>query len=38
LSVANGATGDVRKQRVLVAEDSPDNRMVISAFLRGEPY
>ncbi len=38
LSVANGAAGGVRKQRVLVAEDSPDNRMVIAAFLRREPY
>jgi two-component system, sensor histidine kinase and response regulator len=37
-SVANSAAGDVLKQRVLLAEDSPDNRMVISAFLRREPY
>ena len=32
------AAGDVPKRRVLVAEDSPDNRLVISAFLRREPY
>ena len=38
LSVANGTAGDARKQRVLVAEDSPDNRTLISAFLRREPY
>jgi CheY-like chemotaxis protein len=37
-SVANGATDDRPKKRVLLAEDSPDNRMVISAFLRREPY
>ena len=38
LSVANSASAGVRKKRVLVAEDSPDNRMVIAAFLRREPY
>jgi two-component system sensor histidine kinase/response regulator len=38
LSVANGAPNDLPKRRVLLAEDSPDNRMVISAFLRREPY
>jgi signal transduction histidine kinase/CheY-like chemotaxis protein len=38
VSVANGATDDLPKKRVLVAEDSPDNRMVISAFLRREPF
>ncbi len=38
LSVPNAAAGDVTKKRVLVAEDSPDNRMVIAAFLRREPY
>jgi CheY-like chemotaxis protein len=38
LSVVKRAAGEVRKQHVLVAEDSPDNRMVISAFLRREPY
>jgi CheY-like chemotaxis protein len=26
------------KTRLLVAEDSPDNRLLISAFLRGQPY
>ena len=36
--VANGASTDAHKKRVLVAEDSPDNRMVISAFLRREPF
>jgi signal transduction histidine kinase/DNA-binding response OmpR family regulator len=37
-SGANGATDDLLRKRVLLAEDSPDNRMVISAFLRREPY
>ena len=32
------AAGNIRKKRVLVAEDSPDNRLVISAYLRREPY
>jgi CheY-like chemotaxis protein len=38
LRVANGVAGDVAKKRVLVAEDAPDNRLVIAAFLRREPY
>jgi CheY-like chemotaxis protein len=37
-SAANGTSDDLPKKRVLLAEDSPDNRMVISAFLRREPY
>jgi two-component system sensor histidine kinase/response regulator len=30
--------GNLRKKRLLVAEDAPDNRVVISAFLRHELY
>jgi two-component system sensor histidine kinase/response regulator len=36
--LANDSTDDRRKRRVLVAEDSPDNRLVIAAYLRKEPY
>jgi PAS domain S-box-containing protein len=32
------ADAGLPQRRVLVAEDSPDNRMVISAFLRGQPF
>jgi len=35
---ANNSNGNVPKGRLLVAEDSPDNRLVISAYLRKEPY
>jgi signal transduction histidine kinase/CheY-like chemotaxis protein len=33
-----GAAGNLSKSRLLLAEDSPDNRLVIAAFLRREPY
>ncbi len=36
--LANNSTDDLPKRRVLVAEDSPDNRLVIAAYLRKEPY
>ncbi len=36
--LANNATDDPPQRRVLVAEDSPDNRLVIAAYLRKEPY
>ena len=36
--LASNATNDPPKRRVLVAEDSPDNRLVIAAYLRKEPY
>jgi CheY-like chemotaxis protein len=29
---------DARQARILIAEDSPDNRLVVSAYLRREPY
>ncbi len=32
------AAANLPQRRVLVAEDSPDNRLVISAFLRGQPF
>jgi two-component system, sensor histidine kinase and response regulator len=31
-------THQLRASRILVAEDSPDNRLVIAAYLRHEPY
>ncbi len=35
---ANDSTDDLPKRRLLVAEDSPDNCVVLSAYLRKEPY
>jgi CheY-like chemotaxis protein len=35
---ANNSNGKQHKGRLLVAEDSPDNRLVIAAYLRKEPY
>jgi CheY-like chemotaxis protein len=32
------AVGNLPIRRLLVAEDSPDNRLVLSTFLRREPY
>ncbi|HXR24524.1 MAG TPA: response regulator, partial [Candidatus Binataceae bacterium] len=36
--LANNSTDDLPKRRVLVADESPDNRLVIAAYLRKEPY
>ena len=36
--LANNSTDELPQRRVLVAEDSPDNRLVIAAYLRKEPY
>lgn len=36
--LANNSIDDRHQRRILVAEDSPDNRLVLSAYLRKEPY
>jgi CheY-like chemotaxis protein len=38
LEAAEHPTADARQTRILIAEDSPDNRLVIGAYLRREPY
>jgi CheY-like chemotaxis protein len=35
---ATKQAADVRQTRILIAEDAPDNRLLISAYLRREPY
>ena len=34
----SATSADALEMRILVAEDSPDNRLVIAAYLRREPY
>jgi signal transduction histidine kinase/DNA-binding response OmpR family regulator len=36
--IQSAASPDGPEMRILVAEDSPDNRLVIAAYLRREPY
>ncbi len=35
---ATGPSSETRRMKILVAEDAADNRLVISSFLRHEPY
>jgi CheY-like chemotaxis protein/HPt (histidine-containing phosphotransfer) domain-containing protein len=37
-SVGGNETGPVRPARILVAEDSPDNRLLVQVYLKGSPY
>jgi len=36
--IQSATSADAPEMRILVAEDSPDNRLVIAAYLRREPY
>jgi CheY-like chemotaxis protein len=36
--IQSATSADMPEMRILVAEDSPDNRLVIAAYLRREPY
>jgi CheY-like chemotaxis protein len=36
--IQRATSADAPEMRILVAEDSPDNRLVIAAYLRREPY
>jgi len=38
VAAANASVGEVSPLRILLAEDSPDNRNLISAYLRNHPY